>query len=386
VARRAGIVGVGQTKYGRRFDVSTPELAAEAVRAALEHAGLQMRDIDAVFIGTAPDALIGVADADFWVAESIGGVGKPMMRISTGGTTGASAAIAAHDAVASGRFERVMAVSVERAGESKDVQALMNTNIDPIFERAIGLNAISVYALVAVDHMLRHNTTERHLAIISSRNHRNALKNPFAHLQLDLSVEDVMKSPMLCWPIKLYDTCPASDGACAVIIAAESTRGGNKIAWFAGIAAFTDGYFLGDREELSRRTHLELAAKSAYAQAGITDPRSSIDVAELQNPFTSSELVGIEALGFVERGRVGQALDEGFGEMSSALPINPSGGALSSNPVGATSLIRIAEAALQVTNEAESRQVEGANVALAQCSGGSVQFGCVVVLKNSEAK
>lgn len=385
MARRAGIVGVGQTKYGRRSDVSTPELAAEAVRAALVHANLTVNDIDAIFIGTAPDALIGVADADFWIADHIGALGKSVMRISTGGSTGASAAIAAQDAVASGRFDRVLAVAVERAGESRDVQALMNTNIDPIFERAIGLNAISVYALVAVDHMIRHGTTERHLASISSRNHRNALRNPFAHLQLDLSIEDVMASQMLCWPIKLYDTCPASDGACAVIVAAEPVGDDSKVAWFAGIASYSDGYFLGDREELSRRRHLEKAAQAAYAQAGIANPATEIDVAELQNPFTSSELVGIEALGFVERGAAGRALDAGFGEMGSPLPVNPSGGALSSNPVGATSLIRIAEAALQVTNQAGERQVEGASVGLAQCSGGSVQFGCVVILKNGDA-
>jgi acetyl-CoA C-acetyltransferase len=385
MARRAGIVGVGQTKYGRRFDVSTPELAGEAARAALAHANVAARDIDAIFIGTAPDALIGVADADFWVADYIGGIGKPVMRISTGGTTGATAAIAAHDAVASGRFDLVLAIAVERAGESRDVQALMNTNIDPIFERAIGLNAISVYALVAVDHMVRHGTTERHLAIISSRNHRNALNNPFAHLQLDLSVEDVLASQMLCWPIKLYDTCPASDGACAVVVAAEHTHDRSKVAWFSGIASYSDGYFLGDREELSRRRHLEAAARSAYEQAGIAKPLEQIDVAELQNPFTSSELIGIEALGFVEIGGVGRALDAGFGEMTSVLPVNPSGGALSSNPVGATSLIRIAEAALQVTGQAGPRQVEGAKIGLAQCSGGSVQFGCVVILKNGDA-
>ena len=366
MARRAGIVGVGQTKYGRRFDVSTPELAGEAVRAALDHANLTVDDIDAIFIGTAPDALIGVADADFWIADHIGALGKPVMRISTGGSTGASAAIAAQDAVASGRFDRVLAVAVERAGESRDVQALMNTNIDPIFERAIWLNAISVYALVAVDHMIRHGTTERHLAIISSRNHRNALRNPFAHLQLDLSIEDVMASQKLCWPIKLYDTCPASDGACAVIVAAAPVGDDSRVAWFAGIASYSDGYFLGDREELSRRRHLEKAAQPAYAQAGINNPAAEIDVAELQNPFTSSELVGIEALGFVERGGVGRALDAGFGEMASSLPVNPSGGALSSNPVGATSL-------------------EGASVGLAQCSGGSVQFGSVVILKNGDA-
>ena len=203
MARRAGIIGVGQTKYGRRADVSTPELAAQAINAALSNAAVELQDIDAVFIGTAPDALIGVTDADMWLIDNIGAAGKPVMRISTGGSTGASAAIAAHDAVASGRFDRVLAIAVERAGESRDVQALMNTNIDPIFERAIGLNAINVYALVAVDHMLRHGTKERHLAAISSRNHRNALNNPLAHLHLDLSIEDVMASRMLCWPIKL---------------------------------------------------------------------------------------------------------------------------------------------------------------------------------------
>jgi len=378
--RRSGIIGVGQTKYGRRTDVSTPELAAEAVRAALVHAAIGPDDIDAVFIGTAPDALIGVADPDFWLIDYIGAIGKPVMRISTGGMTGASAAIAAHDAVASGQFERVLAIAVERAGESPDVQALMNTNIDPIFERAIGLNAVNVYALVAIDHMLRHHTTERHLAMISSRNHRNALNNPLAHLHLDLSVEDVLASKMLCWPIKLYDTCPASDGACAIVVAAEPASTSGKIAWIDGVATYSDGYFLGDREQLSRRDHLINAAKSAYAQAGIRHPVGEIHVAELQNPFSSSELVGMEALGFTELGGAGRALDAGFGEMNSILPINPSGSALSSNPVGATSLIRVAECALQLMGEAGARQVENAKTALAQCSGGSVQFGCVMVM------
>lgn len=382
MGRRAGIIGVGQTKYGRRMDVQTGELAREAVLRALEDAALSIDEIDAVFIGTAPDALIGVADADHWIVDQIASAGKPVMRISTGGSTGASAALAARNAVASGMFDRVLALSVERAGETKDVQALMNTNIDPIYERAIGLNAINVYALVAIDHMIRFGTTERHLAMISSRNHRNALNNPYAHLQLDLSVEDVLASRMMCWPIKLYDTCPASDGACAIVVGAEPGRGDAGIAWFDGFATCSDGYFLGDREELSRRRHLELAAQKAYTQAGITNPLEQIDVAELQNPFTSSELVGMEALGFVEIGGAGAALDRGFGDMDSDLPINPSGGALSSNPVGATSLIRIAEIALQVTGRAGARQVPDARTGLAQCSGGSVQFGCVAILRS----
>lgn len=380
-----GIVGVGQTEYRRWESLSTPELAHVAVERALEHAGIAHSDVDAVFIGSAPDALLGVGAPDQWLAGAVGARGKPYMRISTGGSTGSSTAIAAYECVAAGLADVAIAVAVERANESNAVQMLMNTNFDPIYEKDFGINAISTYALAAVDHMIRHGTREEHLAIISARNHVNAINNPLAHLKLDITVADVLASRMLCWPIKLLDTCPRSDGACALVIASRAykERTQTNAAWIVASKSYTDGYFLGDRPVLSHREHLARAARDVYAAAGITDPTKELDVAELQNPFTSSELMAIEALGFCEVGEGGPAVEAGLGEMDSELPINPSGGALSSNPIGATSLVRIAEVALQVTGEAGARQVDGARIGLAQCSGGSIQFGTVVILEGT---
>ena len=377
-----GVVGVGQTRYGRRDEVSTPDLVFEAVTAALAHARLDRAEIGAVFFASAPDALIGVNEPDQWCAGAAGAVGKPYLRISTGGSTGSSAAIAAYYAVASGRCEVALAVAVERANESRAVQLLMNTNFDPIYEREFAINAISCYALATADHMVRYGTTEEQLAKISVRNHRNALRNPYAHLKLDITVDDVLRSRMLCWPVKLLDTCPRSDGACAIVIAsgARARDLRPKPAWVQGLQSFSDGYFLGDREILSYRDHLALAAQEAYRQADVIDPLKEIDVAELQNPFTISEAMAVEALGFCEVGGAGAFVDAGLPEMAGELPINPSGGVLSSNPVGATSLVRVAEAALQVMGEADARQVRGVRRALAQCSGGAIQFGTVVIL------
>lgn len=380
--RDAAIVATAQTRLGRRDDVSTEELVQEAASEALNSAELKPESIDAVFFGSAPDALIGVSMPDQYLTDAIAATGKPMMRISTGGSTGSSTAIAAYCAVASGIAEVALAVAVERSNESNSIQMLMNTNFDPIYERGFGLNAISCYALATVDHMRRFGTTEEQLAKVSVRNHLNALNNPHAHLKIEISVEDVLKSRMLCWPVKLLDTCPRSDGAAAVLIASpeKAKHLTDRPAWFQGVKSVSEGYFLGEREVLSRRDHLAAAAREAYRDAGITDPLEELDVAEFQNPFTISELMAIEALGLCPEGDAGKFIDDGLADMDGKLPINPSGGVLSSNPVGATSLVRIVEAALQVMHKAGARQVPAVRRAVVQCSGGSIQFGTVAVL------
>lgn len=376
------IIGAGQTKFGRRDDVSTPELLHHAVQGALQDADVSREEVDTVFFGSAPDALIGVNNPDQWCAGAIGAASKPFMRISTGGSTGSSAAIAAYYAVASGKSRIALAAAVERAQESPAVQLMMNTNFDPIYEREFGINAISCYALATVDHMRRYGTTQQQLAHISVRNHANALNNPFAHLQVKVTVDEVMKSRVLCWPVKLFDTCPRSDGACAIVMCDASTaaKRSTRPAWFHGVHSYSDGYFLGEREILSRREHMFLAAQSAYTEARISNPLKEIDVAELQNPFTISEVMAIEALGFCKPTETGARVTDGTFDMDGELPINPSGGVLSSNPVGATSLVRIAEIALQVRGKAGARQVPKVKRALAQCSGGAIQFGTVTIL------
>jgi acetyl-CoA C-acetyltransferase len=312
------------------------------------------------------------------------------MRIHTGGSTGGSGALAGYQHVASGLFDVVLVVALQRVGESPDAQRILNTIFDPIYEKDFALNVISTIAMQTVRQMQKYGLTERQLAKVSVKNHLAALNNPYAHLKLKVTIDEVLNSRMICWPIRLLDCCPRSQGACAVVMAAEGKA--EKItdtpAWIRGVAASADGYFLGDRMDEEDHDYADIpaltwAAERAYQMAGISDPLEEIDVAELYTPFSNTEIAHYEALGFCERGEGGQFVDEGIPEMDGKLPTNPSGGVQTSNPIGATGLVRVAEAALQVMGKAGERQVSGARTALATACGGINQFYTVTILGRS---
>jgi len=385
LVRKVAVVGTGQTKHGNRTDVTLEEMAFEAVREALNDAGLTRKDIDAVIFGSGPDAFTGVNCPDQWCVGVAGALNRPYIRVNTGGTTGSAAAVAGYYHVASGLFDTVLVLCLERMHESPSTQYIFNTIFDPIYERHFALNTISMWAMAATQHMRMYGTTQEHMAKVSVRCHLNALNNPYAHVKMKITVEDVLNSRMLCYPIKLLDTCPRSDGACAIILASEEKA--RKItdtpAWIRGIGCVSDTYFLGDRPELCYRVQLALAAKKAARMARLENLRRQIQVAEMNNPFTICEMIAIESVGFCGKGESGKFIDEGIPEMSGELPINPSGGVLCTNPIGATSLIRVAEAALQVMGKAGKRQVPNVENALVQTSGGTIQFGMVMILSRS---
>jgi len=376
------IVGVGQTNYvTKRLDVSVPELAQEAVRRALQDAALTMDKVDAVVFGSGPEAFEGVNCPDKWCVDAVGALEKPFFRINTGGMTGASAAMAGHTLVASGLFDVVLVVALQRVGESSDAQQILNTIFDPIYEKDFGLNIISTIAQRAIRLMELYGYKEEHFSMISVRNHLNAFRNPHAHLKLDITLDDVLKSRVLCWPIKLLDCCPRSDGACAIVLASEekATKITSTPAWIKGLASMSEGYFVGDRD-LALPDYYSLVARKAYEMAGIDNPRAQLDVAELYGAFTVSEMIQYECLGFCERGGGGKFLEEGITEITGELPVNPSGGVQSANPIGATALVRIAEVALQVMGKAEERQIPDVKLGLATGSGGTAQFFSVMIL------
>jgi len=367
--------------------VSVPELAWEAASKALSSAEISMDQIDAVIFGSAPDAFEGVHSPDLWCAGAVGALKKPYMRINTGGTTGGTAALAGFSHVASGYSDLVLVVAVQRVGESPDAQRILNTIWDPIYEKDLALNILTTGAFIAVRQMELYGITEEQLAKISVKNHQNALRNPYAHLQLNVTLEDVLRSRMLCWPLKLLDVCPRSDGACALIMAsAEKARKiTSKPAWILGVGSSTDTYGLGDRWlepgfDLADVAVHYRAAKDAYRMAGIHDPRREIDVAEIYAPFTNLELASYEGLGFCERGKGGELVDRGFVEITGDLPVNPSGGTQAANPIGATGLVRLAEAALQIMDGAGEHQIDGVRKAVATAAGGATQFYSVIVL------
>jgi len=374
MGRKVAIVGTGQTPYTkRRKDVSMPELVHEAAKEALEDAELTIQDIDAVVFGTAPEAFEGVNCPDKWAADGVGALNKPFMRINTGGATGGSAALAGVTHVSSGQFDKVLVVASQRVGQTPNAQQILGLIWDPIFATGLSLNLITTVAMATAAIMKDHGLTERHMAKISVKDHMNALNNPYAHVRKAIDMDEVLNSFTLIWPIKLLDCCPSSDGACAVIFAAEEEA--KKItstpAWVIGTGATS---FVSSQGEASPETGGVggIAFERAYKMAGIDNPRKQIDVVECYGPFSTAEFNAYVEMGFAATMKEAiKLVEDGFGEMTGEIPFNPSGGVLCANPIGATALVRVAEAALQVMGKAEKRQVPNVKIALAQGLGGS---------------
>ncbi|MFF0223300.1 thiolase family protein [Streptomyces sp. NPDC004629] len=377
-----GIIGIGQTPYRRRHpDLSAGELVRVAVTEALTDARIEPDAIDCVIGAVAPDALSGVADID---KAAISLPGKPYLHVHTGGASGASALLAAKTMINAGRADVVLVVALERMGQATTAQSVFNTIFDPIYEKDFVLTTITMAALRATMLMKRYGFTGAHWAGIASRNFTQATLNPLVVGAKARSVQDVLDSPVLAWPIHLYEACPMSEGACAVVVARGDLARSRSTAWIHGTAGFSDTYAMGDRMNRPEGSLIEMvplrrAAEQAYREAGVTDPAAQIDVLELQAPFAIIEAMAYPALGlcplegnldFVERAITGDI----------PLSINPSGGAQAANPVSATALVRIAEAALQVRGLAGQRQVDGARLALATGQGGATQFSTVCVL------
>ncbi len=383
--RRVAIIGVGLTRCSSwRREVAYPELTYEATSAALQDAGITAPDVDAVVYGSM-DPFDGVNAPEKWNVDACaaaGMLGKPYLKISTGGTTGGSTALAGYYHVASGLYDVVLAVASQRVGETLEAQLVLNTAVDPVFERGFGAGAITVAAIQACSHMHAYDTTEEDLARVAVRNRENALNNPYAHLRLKWSVQDAMAAPMLSWPLTLADCCPSSDGACAIVFASEehARKLAQHPAWVRGAGQITDSYFMGDRPWGEDWDNLSMLARRVYRLAKIDDPMREFDVAELYNAFSIQEILEYEALGFCEKGKGAELVRQGVTTMDGRLPVCPSGGVLSTNPIGASGLIRVAEAALQVMGKADQRQVPNVKTALAHAWGATIGFHTLMVL------
>jgi len=378
---RAAIIGVGQTKYERGKTKNFAELVYEVVRKALDDAGMELDDIDNV-VTTTNDFWDGRTIACMAIAEAAGSYGRDATNVEGDGTLSSFYGLMR---TLSGVYNSTIVTTHCKVSEGSP-RKLFNQAFDPVYERLLGLDAISSSALQARAYMNKFGITEEQCALVSVKNHRNAKNNPYAHLPLDITVEDVMNSPMLAEPIKRLDTSPISDGACAIIMATEkeARRRTKRPIWVKGVAHCTDAYRLGERD-LTYSSALETAAKKAYQMAGITDPWRQIDVAEVYDAFSYMELMWYEGLGFCGRGEGGKLIESGRTEMGGELPVNPSGGVLSAHSVQVAGMARIAEAVLQLRGEAGKRQVPGAKVALAHgINGICAQTHCVWILSSEE--
>ncbi|MEX2247836.1 MAG: thiolase domain-containing protein [Dehalococcoidia bacterium] len=374
MAERCAVIGIGQTKHAsHRNDVSIPGLVREAALRALDDAALTWRDIDAVVIGKAPDMFEGVMMPELYLADALGAAGKPMIRVHTAGSVGGSTALVAASLVQAGLHQRVLTVAFEKQSESDAMWALA-PRIP--FQPAVVAGAGGYFAPHIRAYIRRSGAPPDVGMRVALKDRLNALRNPYAHLhQEDITLEKIAESPMLWDPIRFLETCPSSDGACAMVLAGETAAkdAPRPPAWVRATAMRSEPTMFAGRDQVSPRAGRDCAAE-LYRAAGITEPRREIDVAEVYVPFSWFEPMWMENLGFAPEGEGWRMVLDGATAFDGDIPINPSGGVLSSNPIGASGMLRFAEAAMQVRGQAGEHQVEGARVALGHAYGGGSQF------------
>jgi len=381
MSRPAAIIGVGQTKHAKaRADLSIPGLCREAAGRALADAGLDWPDIEAVVIGKAPDAFEGIMQPELFLADALGATGKPMLRVHTAGSVGGSTVIVASHLVESGIHGRVLAVAWEKQSEGNAQWGLAGG-------RSGGIGAGGAFAPYIRAYMERSRAPEYIGWQVAVKDRLNALKNPYAHLQLaDISLEKVKESPMLWDPIHFLESCPSSDGACAVVIGDEDAAAATPRppAWVVATSVRSEPSTFPGRDAVRPQAGVD-CAHDVYRQAGITDPKAQIDVAELYVPFSWYEPMWLEGHDIAGAGEGWKMVDSGETDLGGAFPVNPSGGVLSTNAIGASGMLRMAEAANQVRGQAGEHQVDGARVSLGQAYGGNAQYFAMAIFSSTRS-
>jgi len=355
---KVAIVGVAQTKYEEdKIDQTYSELVFEVVKKLHNDLGINNDDVGCV-ITSSNDFNDGRTIANMAIQDAVGSVRKAESRVSG---DGAFAFMYGAMRILSESYDTVMVVSHCKCSEVS--QYLVNNTIfDPYYQRHLGLDQISSAGLMANMYMNKYGVTEEQAAKVVVKN-RN---NPYAHLQEEITIKEVLNSKMMAYPLKELDFPPFSDGAVAMLLAKEDVakKMTDTPIWFKGYGNCTDAYYLGNRN-MTDLIGLELAAK---------------DVCEVSESFSVHELMIYEALGLCEKGEGGKFIESGETEMNGSIPVNPSGGVLSSNPTMANGLIRVAEIALQLQGKADKRQVPNAKTGLAYGMNGICSQGnCVLI-------
>jgi acetyl-CoA C-acetyltransferase len=388
VPNKVAIVGIGQTYHkSRRPDVNQAEMVGEAVRAALADAQLSIKEIESVFFANM-ETFEGIYLPDHGMTAEVGAFGKPGLKVCTGGTSGASVVVEGFHFVASGLYDLAMVIGFEKQ-DCGDTTAAITAAATPLWGKGAATGAIGEFAKQALSYMETSGAKEEHAAMVRLKADRGACRNPYAHLKLGLkSVDDILKSGYLVWPLRLLDFCPQSCGACALIFASEkrARKITKKPVWIADVEVvhqepFRAGTF-GD--PTGKETYTQhVACERLYKRNGITNPRKDIDMAEIYEPSNWEEMSLYEHLHFCEKNQGWKLVEKGITEIEGEFPVNCSGGVIATNPIGATPVIRVAEAALQIRGDAgEHQATKDIKTALATALGGP-NWTVLTLLKRS---
>ncbi|HDZ89445.1 MAG TPA: thiolase family protein [Deltaproteobacteria bacterium] len=374
---QVAIIGTSQTKFeADKGYEDIPETVFKVVQQAMAEAGIDRDDLDTI-VTSSVDLWDGRTASNQMLADVVGSIMKPESRVAGDGL---GAAFQGMMAILAGASEITLVVSQCR-GSMGDHYEISNWVFDPIYQQPLGLDYLSAGALQANLYMKQFGISQEDCARVVIKNRRDAQNNPYAQEVEETTVEEVMNSPMLAYPIKEMDASPVSDGACAVVLASRDKAKtlSKEPVWILGAGSCVDSHYLGDRD-LAGGDALIKASNAAYSMAGISDPLKELDVAEVSAAFSYQELLWTELMGFCDRGKGARILKEGQTSLGGSLPVNPSGGMIAGNPVTVAGLTRLVEAVLQVRGKAGNRQVRGASRALSHGTTGCCGQGQYVMI------
>lgn len=384
---QAAIVGAGMTKF-KVHDVPLPELFAEAAFQAFDDAGVDAGELDALYLG---NTMGGQTENETHLAPRLGThiglAGVPCHRFEDACATSSNAFSHAVAAVESGIHDVVLVGGVERCSpktglDTPEITQVFASAAHRQYEQPTGLTFPGVFALLTKRHMYEHGTTESQLASVAVKNHHHGSLNARAHFGKDITVDEVLDSPLVADPFRLLDCCPFSDGASAVVVTRSNLSDSfdSEPIAVSGVGHATDIVPTADKGHPSVTQAARDAASEAYGQAGIKP--SDLDCVEVHDCFTGAEVLATEALGLFDDGDGGPAAARGATRLGGEIPVNPSGGLKAKgHPIGATGTAQIVELTEQLRGEAGGRQVADAEIAAAHNLGGDAATTIVTVME-----
>ncbi len=380
------IISAGLSRFGKLEGLYAREIFAQAAKEAFDRCPNldPKRDIKALFVGHMGESYEHQGHTGSTAADWAGLLHVPATRTETACASSATALRAGIFAVLSGLYDVVMVGGVEKMTHrtTPEVTEFLAMASDFPFEQWHGITFPGLYALMATAHMHKYGTTEEQLSMVAVKNHHNGFLNPKAHMQKEVTLEKALSSRVIAWPLKLYDCSLVTDGAsCLIITRPEIAKKYTDLpVHIVGSGQASDSIGIYERESLTSLIAAEIAAKQAYEMAGVST--ENLDVAEVHDCFTIAEIIAYEDLGFCEPGEGGRFIERGETKLDGRLPVNTSGGLKSKgHPVGATGTAQAYEIYLQLTEQAEKRQVKDAKIGLAHNVGGSGATAAVHIFR-----
>lgn len=371
--RDVAVIGVGMTKWGELWEKSLRDIFVETALLALDDAGIDR--IESMYVGCMSSGLfVGQEHIASLLADYLGQTPVPSVRVETACASGGLALRLGYMEVASGMSDVVLVGGIEKMTDVNGYEATyaLGSAADQEYEGYHGITFPGLYALIARAHMEKYGTTREQMALVAVKNHKNGAKNPLAQFPFEITVDSVLNSVMVADPLRILDCSPITDGAASVIICpVEMARKMKKpVIKVIGSGHATDTIALNQRKDMTWLEATYQAGRQAYDMAD--KKPEDIDLLEVHDCFTIAEICVIEALGMVEKGQGGKAVEDELTYIEGKIPVNPSGGLKAKgHPVGATGVAQVIEIVKQLSGDAGERQLKDPRIGMTQNMGGS---------------